>query len=278
MRHSGRLLYDGMGVTTSTEWTASTLVFRIFQNKRQNLLEKPFPEEWRTILTTNCIFYNRLPVAQKASLEDIVKVIVGEKNWEGCKGLGMTQEIKVSIAAQASRLILAIKHDYFSNVESILVYPYNYMAIEKVTGPDNAVNLVPNVRLGEAWSQGPVILSWPEVLAGGRNELDGRNVVYHEFAHKLDYNNGSADGVPRLQDQDLYDRWSSVMSSEFDTLVEESREGQVRLLNAYGATNPAEFFAVSTECFFEQSQAMRHVYPDLYRVLSDYYKQDPAAG
>jgi Mlc titration factor MtfA (ptsG expression regulator) len=254
------------------------VVFRLFQSKRQHLLEEPFPEEWRSILASNVLFYNALNESEKSAIEDLIKVVVGEKSWEGCKGLVLTDEIHVTIAAQASRLILTMKHDYFSNVESILVYPYNYMAIDKVAGPDSAVSLVPNVRLGEAWSQGPVILSWPEALAGGRNEMDGRNVVYHEFAHKLDFSNGSADGVPRLHDQKEYDRWSAVMSAEFEALVREREHGHHRLLNTYGATNAAEFFAVSTECFFERAQAMRHIYPELYNVLCDYFQQDPAAG
>jgi len=254
------------------------VVFRLFHTKLQNLLEEPLPVEWQKFIVSNCLFYSGLSASDKVRLEDLVKVIAGEKSWEGCKGLNMTDEIKVTVAAQASRLILNIKHDYFSNVESILIYPYNYMAIEKTTGPDSAVNLAPSVRLGEAWSQGPVILSWPEVLSGGKSDFDGRNVVYHEFAHKLDYSNGNADGVPRLHDQQEYDRWSAVMSAEYENLVAETEHGHPRLLNTYGATNAAEFFAVSTECFFEQSRAMRHVYPELYKVLSNYYQQDPAVG
>ncbi len=254
------------------------MAFRLFQSKRQHILEMAFPDEWRSMLVENVHFYNILDKQNKRRLEDLTKVIVGEKSWEGCKGLDLTDEILVTIAAQASRLLLAMKHDYFANVESILVYPYNYMAIEKVAGPDSAVTLVPNVRLGEAWGQGPVILSWPDVLAGGRNEMDGRNVVYHEFAHKLDFSNGSADGVPRLRDQKEYDQWSAVMSAEFETLVREREHGHRRLLDTYGATNPAEFFAVSTECFFEKAEAMRHIYPELYKTLCDYYQQDPAAG
>jgi hypothetical protein len=188
----------------------------------------------------------------------------------------MTDEVKVTIAAQAALLILAMDHDYFSNVESILVYPFDYVAVETTVGSDRIVNVGPSFRAGEAWSTGPIVLSWPDALAGGRNESDGRNVVLHEFAHKLDYRNGSADGVPRLKTKLEYDRWSEVMSREFDELVRDSETGHATLLNKYGATNPAEFFAVTTECFFERGGQLKSSHPNLYEVFRGFYNQDPA--
>lgn len=132
-------------------------------------------------------------------------------------------------------------------------------------------------RLGEAWSNGPVVLSWQDVEIGGMNERDGHNVVLHEFAHKLDVNDGSVDGVPFLDSNEQINEWSEIMSKEYERLVQASEHGKATLLDHYGATNPGEFFAVATECFFEKPVQMQHKHPDLYELLKGYYKQDTAA-
>ncbi|MCW3061979.1 MAG: mtfA [Capsulimonas sp.] len=250
--------------------------FTLFQNRRKKLLAEPMPAEWIPYLQRNVWHYHTLSEGERASLHDILRVIIDEKNWEGCKGLVMTPEIQVTIAAQAAILLLGTPHDYFANVEAILVYPYDYVAMEQTVGPGRVVSETPSYRLGEAWSQGPVIVSWPEALTGGRIGGDGRNVVLHEFAHKLDYRDGRADGVPKLSGREAQERWSEVMSAEFQFLVNAAHDGVPTLLNQYGATNPAEFFAVATECFFEQPREMRHFHPQLYKIFQDFYGQDPA--
>jgi Mlc titration factor MtfA (ptsG expression regulator) len=203
---------------------------------------------------------------------------VHEKSWEGCNGLEMTDEIRVTIAAQAALLLIAIQHDYYANIESVLVYPSSYVARERINQPGMVVTDVATGRLGEAWrGDWPVVFSWPDALAGGRNESDGRNVVLHEFAHKLDFRDGAGDGVPRLGSRDEYERWSRVMSAAYQELVVQSANGHATLLNHYGATNPAEFFAVTTECFFERGRELLHDNPELYEAFKGYYRQDPAA-
>ena len=251
--------------------------FTLFQNRRKKLLAEPFPAEWIPYLQNNVWHYHTLNETERASLHDLVRVLVEEKNWEGCKGLVMTPEIQVTIAAQAAMLLLGIDHDYFANVEAILVYPFDYVATEQTVGPGRVVVEAPSHRLGEAWGQGPVIVSWPEALMGGRIGGDGRNVVLHEFAHKLDFRDGRADGVPKLSGREAHERWSAVMSVEFQSLVNAAHEGVPTLINQYGATNPAEFFAVATECFFEQPREMRHYHPPLYAIFQDFYGQDLAA-
>lgn len=247
------------------------------EHRRKALLAEPFPAAWLDILQRNMAHYAYLTDAEKSRLHADLRIFASEKNWEGCAGLAMTDEIRVTISGLACLLLLNLDHDYYANVESILVYPTDYVAKDRSVGPGGVVNEGRSNRLGEAWQFGPVILSWRDVKSDGMNELDGHNVTLHEFAHKLDFMDGSEDGVPRLSGDAQYERWAEVMSEEYQRLVENSERGHATLLDEYGATDAAEFFAVSTEVFFEKARQMRENHPELYDVLKSYYKQDTAA-
>ena len=210
-------------------------------------------------------------------LLDITRILIAEKHWEGCGGLTLTDEIKVTVAARAAVLVLGFDGDYYPNVESVLVYPQGFLVTHRrsETGRVIREELLP--LSGEAALQGPVIVSWSDVRLGGRDAGDGRNVVLHEFAHKLDMRDGAADGAPYLRDAAQVEEWARVMSAEYGRLVEQTQAGQPTLIDAYGTTNAAEFFAVATECFFEKPRPMQHSHPELYAVLRDYYRQNPAA-
>jgi MtfA peptidase len=247
------------------------------QRRRRIILARPFPPGWLAYLRNNVAHYRFLSDGEQAKLRDDLRIFVAEKNWEGCGGLAMTDEIKVTIAAQACLLILAIEHDYFARVQSILVYPHGYLATHQQLG-GSGVFLEGNIPLaGEAHYRGPVILSWEDVLHEGRNPREGKNLVFHEFAHQLDMLDGLIDGTPPLGGPDQYRRWHDVMTAEYHHLIEESERGKATLLDKYGTTNEAEFFAVATECFFDQPVAMRRRHPPMYALLSEYYRQDPAA-
>lgn len=246
------------------------------RRRRAKLLAAPFPDEWHRYLESNVPLYAALSERDRARLRDDLRVLVAEKNWEGCGGLEMTVEIKVTIAAQAAILLLGIEHDYFARVQSILVYPTGFRSPEGWTRPDGVVDLSVGA-LGQAWYDGPVILAWDSVLEGGRDPRDGLNVVLHEFAHQLDYLDGLADGTPLLRRKGDYARWQEVMTREFERLKAEAGSGAARVLDAYGATDHAEFFAVATEAFFEKPREMCSRHSELYAVLCDYYGQDPAA-
>lgn len=253
-------------------------MFSFFRNHhRKAFLEQPFPDTWEQILTTNFAAYRTLTPEEQDKLRDNLRIFIAEKNWEGAAGIEITDEMQVIIAAQAMFLVLNIEHDFYSNVESIIVYPSDYVAPQKAVGPGGVVEEIASDRLGEAWREGPIVLSWADALEGGRNPHDGHNVVFHEFAHKLDMESGSVDGVPLLHDDAEVNKWAEVMSAEYQELVKQTEHHHVKLLNPYGATNAGEFFAVCTEAFFEKSLAMRETHPRLYRVLADYYRQDPAA-
>jgi Mlc titration factor MtfA (ptsG expression regulator) len=257
----------------------SIMIFaRLLEHRRRHILEQPFPDEWLRYIEKNMAHYALLTGEEQQRLRQDVQVFVAEKYWEGCNGLEVTDEMRVTIAAQACLLILNLKHhDYYPNMRSVLIYPNDYVAPAREVAPGGVVSESLSDRLGEAWEHGPVILSWADVVQGGQNSRDGHNVVLHEFAHKLDMLNPTATGVPELDEDADYDRWAEVMSREYQALVEQTERGNRSLLDPYGATNAAEFFAVATEAFFEKSRRMQETHSTLYGVLRDFYHQDPAA-
>jgi Mlc titration factor MtfA (ptsG expression regulator) len=248
---------------------------RLLGGRRRRLLAQPFPADWEQVLRRNLGLYNRLGPAEQQQLKDILRILVAEKEWTGCKGLEVTDEVRVTIAGAAALLILAREHDYFEPVQSILVYPttFGMPAREHVGG---GFVLEGNQELlGQAHYRGPVLLAWDEVLHDCRHPDRGRNVVLHEFAHQLDY-----EGAPppaTSQEEVKWQRFGQVMQAEYQALVDASAHGRATLLDSYGATNPHEFFAVATECFFGQPAQLRQRHPRLYEVLRDYYNQGPPA-
>jgi len=248
-------------------------------HSRAEARERPFPDEWETFVRSNVTHYSVLDDAERSELRAMMQVFMEEKQWEGCGGLELSDEIRVTIAAQACLLQLGLPHDYYHNVESILVYPSTVVppeqqpgVFERVTTPIDASEPI----LGQAFSRGPVILVWDAVLHDARHPKLGHNVVYHEFAHKLDMLDGAADGTPPLAGEGQLDEWVEVCSREFLRLRALAAKGHTTFLDSYGATNEAEFFAVATEEFFDRPLALQRHSPDLYRILSGYYCQDPA--
>lgn len=242
---------------------------------RQALLAAPFPEAWRRILWTNVALYHRLPPNQQRKLEDGTHIILAEKDWEGVQGLTLTDEIKVTISGMASLLVLGFDDEYYPKVETILVYPNSFVVTTVRSSTRGVFGEQVLTASGQAALLGPVIVSWADVRAGIAS--GGQNVVLHEFAHKIDMRDGSADGAPYLENAAQIETWSRVMSAEYQALVAGMQAGERGILNPYGATNAAEFFAVATESFFENAPALLELHPELYAVLRDFYHQDPAA-
>jgi Mlc titration factor MtfA (ptsG expression regulator) len=242
--------------------------------RRKRLLATPFPQEWKQVVQKNVPLYNRLPDPLKEQLHGLVHVFLAEKHFEGCGGLDITEEIKVTIATQACMLLLNRKATYFPKLHTVLVYPYTYVA-KTVSSDGTMIVDGQSVRLGESWQNGPVVLSWDSVTSGTMNVADARNVVLHEFAHQLDQEDGIADGAPTLERRSRYTEWARVLSTEYEALQKKKKKRRRSVMNKYGATNPAEFFAVATETFFEKSRQMKKKHPGLYDELRDYYKLDP---
>ncbi len=248
-------------------------------NHRDVVRMRSFSSEWESFLYKNVVHYGMLDSAERTELRALTLVLLEEKFWEGCGGLDLTDEIRITIAAQASLLLLGLPHDYYRNVESILVYPSTIVIPERIPGVFARVSgpvasAIP--VLGLAIAGGAVVLVWDAVKRGARHPELGHNVVYHEFAHKLDMLEGAADGTPPLADRNQLDEWVTVCSREFKRLKVLAEKGKKTFLDPYGASNEAEFFAVATEEFFDRPQALLTHAPDLYNVLGAYYRQDPA--
>ena len=251
----------------------------IRDHQRDEIRKRPFPPQWEAFVRANLAHYRMLGEAERSELNAMIQVFLEEKQWEGCGGLELTDEIRITIAAQACLLQLGLPHDYYRNVESILIYPTTVVPPERQPGVFESVGspVVDSVPiLGQAFAQGPVILVWDAVLHGSRHPEQGHNVVYHEFAHKLDMLDGSADGTPPITGHDQFAEWVAVCSREFLRLRSLADKGHKTFLDAYGAKNEAEFFAVATEEFFDRPLILQGHSPDLYHVLSEYYRQDPA--
>ncbi len=240
--------------------------------RRQRLMKKPFPEAWNTILERNLPPYSKLTSDDRMRLQNRIKVFLSEKMFEGCDGLAITDEIKVTIAAQACLLLLNRNEDRYKKLRTILVYPSTYVA-----GNDGLFVKHNNrsVRLGESWNHGVVVLAWDSVKQGAVNFKDGRNVAIHEFAHQLDQADGMADGAPILDTRSAYGSWAEVFSEEFLQLQKKKKKRKRSVFNKYGASHPAEFFAVVTEAFFEKPKQFEKKHPELYAELLEYYHLDP---
>jgi Mlc titration factor MtfA (ptsG expression regulator) len=253
------------------------MLFTWLRNRRRRrLIAQPFPDSWHNYLRKNVAHYQYLTEPEQAKLRDDLRIFIAEKYWEGCGGLTMTDEIKVTIAAQVCLLVLGLKHKYFERVQSILVYPRAYRDPGEHVGPDGLIHPDPG-RLGEAHYRGPVILSWADVLEESRYPEFGQNVVYHEFAHQLDMLDGLIDGTPPLETREQYRQWRDVMTAEYRQLIDDAQHGRATLIDTYGTKNEGEFFAVATECFFVKPVQMAQDHPQLYDLLRRYYHQDPAA-
>lgn len=247
--------------------------------RRERLRRQPFPAAWRDILRRRVPYVRALPAHLQLQLKQHILVFLAEKPFIGCGGLVITDEIRVTVAAQACLLILNRPTDYYPALRQILVYPSAFVVDE--IGADQAGVLQEHRRVlaGQSWSQGQVILSWDDVLEGAAVPNDAQNVVIHEFAHQLDQETGQANGAPNLPGRQRYERWSRVMSQAFNDLQASQQHAQVGdvppLFDPYGATDPAEFFAVVSETFFEQPAEVARQYPQLYAQLRDFYRIDP---
>jgi Mlc titration factor MtfA (ptsG expression regulator) len=245
------------------------------RRRRQKLREQPFPQAWRRILRRRVPFVQRLPADLQMRLKQDIQVFLAEKPILGCGGLTVTDEMRVSIAAQACLPLLGARRDYYPTLKQILLYPGAFVV-------DRPVNQAGGVQMeqrralaGESWVQGQVLLSWSDVQAGAADPDDGHNVVIHEFAHQLDQAKGHANGAPQLASSRAYRVWSTVMQNEYDALRARLSMGETGLIDAYGATDPAEFFAVSSELFFERPLDLAQQHPALYGLLRDYYRINP---
>ncbi|HJX52980.1 MAG TPA: M90 family metallopeptidase [Polyangia bacterium] len=246
------------------------------RRRRDAIRRRPFPAEWRALIEKNVPYVARLPPEDREELVGHVQVFLAEKHFEGCGGLEITDAVRVTIATQACVLLLHRQTDYYPNLVSILVYPTSYLVPGGGRTADGLIADGPQARLGESWARDVVVLAWDSVLSGAADIHDGHNVVLHEFAHQLDQESSVGDGAPVLPRRSMYVAWARVLGHDFDRLVRDTAHHHRTLIDRYGATNPAEFFAVATETFFEKPRALQSKHPELYSQLQQFYRQNPA--
>jgi MtfA peptidase len=252
------------------------MLFSFFKSRRRRkLLAEPFPARWSGCLENDVFFHAFLSADERARLEGLMKVFIPEKEWIGCQGVEVTDRMKAVIAAHACLLILNLDADYFGSVNTVLVYPDTYQREDRDHGPEGVVT-EDAPFLGEAWHRGPIILSWEDALAAAHDETGEQNVVLHEFAHALDALNGAVDGAPPFPSRADAARYAQVVDREYKDLVARTDRGEQTFLDPYGASDVSEFFAVAVEAFFMEGRRFRRKHAELYGVLKDYFKLDPA--
>lgn len=242
---------------------------------RQKIQQQPFPAAWRHILKQRMPYFRALPADLQLQLKKLIQVFVAEKQFVGCDNLVVTDEMKVTIAAQACLLLLNKPAHYYPKLKQILIYPAAFVVPTQHADTAGVVSEMAQVRLGESWQSGQIVLSWVDTLKSAAICNDGHNLVIHEFAHQLDQLKGQATGAPLLSSTQAYQQWSLVLSREFEQLQNQLAHGLPTLFDSYAATNPAEFFAVISEVFFEQPDLFAAQHPELYQQLRSFYALDP---
>lgn len=242
-------------------------------------LARPFPNGYSRILRKNIPVYSRLPADLQLQLKQRVKQFLHQKKFIGCDGLIVSDEMRVTIAGKASLLLLNRATDVYADLKLILLYPSAFLVPRVHNMPGGVLTHAHQTLSGESWSDGRVILAWDHVQKRGFEVdpkwYDGHDVVLHEFAHQLDSATGYTNGAPALGSKARYRQWSEVMEREFQQLQYAADNQIPTVLDHYGATNPAEFFAVATEAYFEKAFELAAYHPELFEQLRRYFRVDP---
>ncbi|NMM37965.1 MAG: zinc-dependent peptidase [Glaciimonas sp.] len=251
------------------------LLFWLPKYRLQRAIARPFPRRYAKILRKNVPVYARMPADLQLQLKHLIQQFLHQKKFVGCDGLTITDEIKLTIAGKACLLLLNRVTLVYPALSFVLVYPTAFVVRHAEVAAGGLVTHRNQVLLGESWSDDRVILAWDHVRRSNAENDPGHDVVLHEFAHQLDSESGSTNGAPYLMSKARYARWSSIFSEEFALLQEAAQHHSLSVIDHYGATNPAEFFAVATEAFFEKSVALGQEHPVLFNALKEYYCVDP---
>jgi len=246
------------------------------ERRRARLKGSGLSDAWRRIVYRNVPYLRLFPPDYRAELEGVTRILIAEKRFEGAGGLRITDAIRLTIASQASLLLINRRTGYYPGLYSIIVYPGPYLARRTTRDRFGLTTDGVQGRRGESWKEGAIVLSWADVRRDAAEMGSGRNVVLHEFAHQLDAEAGRVDGVPILPDRSMYAAWEQAFQEGYERLQQEISSGVDPSLRPYGALNPGEFFAVATETFFERPRDLLREMPELYGQLRAYYKQDPA--
>ncbi|HET9953370.1 MAG TPA: M90 family metallopeptidase [Polyangiaceae bacterium] len=245
---------------------------------RAEVIAEPFPQPFHELILRRVPCAKLLQPEELAKLEALVRIFNSEKTFEAAGGLTLTEEMRIVIAARACLLLLhriELDSPLYPELQTVIVYPSTYRV--RAERREGYVTIESDeVRLGESWTRGIVVLSWDAIESGSANPTDGHDVVLHEFAHQLDSEDGAMDGTPELDNLERYSVWSRVAGAEYAALLDDLEHHRKTSIDAYGATNAAEFFAVVVEQFFEKPQSLERRHPSLYAELSRFFRFDPA--
>lgn len=247
-----------------------------FSRRRASAPRSAAAADWLRLARRWVSAWPQLSPEERVRLEAQTCEFRRKKHFEGCGGLEVTEEMQTAIAANACLLTLGRDGPLYSKLVSVLLYEKPFRVTVKHEASEGVIEEYEEERTGEAWEHGSVILSWEEIEED-REARDGRNVILHEFAHLLDLEAGGFDGAPAVGDKAAHEAWAKVFRREYDALIAASDAGEETLLDEYGASDPAEFFAVATECFFEDPLALRGRHLKLYRQMRAFFNQDPAS-
>jgi Mlc titration factor MtfA (ptsG expression regulator) len=265
-------------LTVSILAAAGLLAWSLPRWRLRRALAQPLGADAIAILERNVGQYRAMDGAERARIERLVRRFLHEKTFVGCAGLEITDEMRLTIAGQACLLLLGARGEaVYPTLNAVLVYPGAFLVPRRQVDAAGVVTEERQDLLGESWGDGRVILSWDHVRRAGMEAPPSHNVVLHEFAHQLDSESGTTNGAPYLGSAERYRSWSEVLARDFAALRHDAWFGQEGVLDHYGATNPAEFFAVATEAFFEQPHRLAARHPALYEEFLKYYRVDPRA-
>ena len=235
----------------------------------------PLPlDEWHQLVRSIPCLQN-LSAVEMAHLRERVVRLLDRKTLNGVQGLRLTRHMQMQIAAQACLPILNLDLSYYDGWQEVIVYPDSFLVRHPVHDDIGLVSQSERILSGEAWEQGPVILAWSDIQHDLEQHEPGSNVIIHEFAHKLDMLNGRANGMPPLHRDMRPQAWTSALSTAYQALQDQLEHHQRARINPYGATSPAEFFAVLSEYFFTAPELLVDECPDVYQQLTQFYRQDP---
>ena len=267
----------GMGMWLLASLTVLLLlIFVVIPKLRlRYVLMRAFPHHFSKILRKNLPGYSRMPTDLQMQLKRKIRQFLHEKTFVACGDLEMNDEVRVTIAAKACLLLLNRETEVFPKLSHILVYPSAFVVPRQRIEGGGIVTHTNQTLSGESWSDGRVILAWDQIVNNPHNEEMGQDVVIHEFSHQLDSEDGTTNGAPVLPSTVAYRQWSQVMEREFLRLQSAIDQQEETVIDPYGASNPAEFFAVTTEAFFKKSAVFATAHPELFKVLQAYYCVDP---
>ncbi len=248
-----------------------------FLKSKDRFHQEPLTDEERAIIDANVPYARSLSPDDRRELEGLTRMFLDEKSFEGCGGLELTDEMRVTIAAQACVLLIHREGDVYPDLDSILVYPHAFQS--KIAHREGVIVVEGDEgRLGESSDRGVVVLAWDHVNRATHHAEPGHNVVFHELAHQLDAEDGAMDGAPDLPSRSRYQAWAKVFGHEYRVLEKLVEHGVHPDIDPYAARSPAEFFAVVTEAFFERPIGLKKRHPELYAELAGFYRQDPASA